>query len=72
MLAARLGVRIQWVGGGGHFVVIGGYSLQNVVDVRDPWYGNSSVDYTAFKGRYQGHGRWSHSYQTIPGKQNSG
>jgi hypothetical protein len=60
-----IGVRIGWGGGGGHFVAIGGYS-QDVVDVHDPWFGNSSIDYLAFRSRYQGNGRWTHSYRTTP------
>jgi len=59
-----IGVRIGWAGGGGHFVTLSGYSDQEVVDVQDPWTGNSSVDYSAFVSRYQGRGRWTHSYRT--------
>jgi len=59
-----IGVRIQWVQGGGHFVTISGYS-DDVVEVSDPWYGDSPVDYLTFKTRYQGIGRWSHSYRTA-------
>ena len=61
-----IGVRIGWRGGGGHFVVICGYSELNVLDIHDPWFGRSSVDYLAFRRRYQGNGRWTHSYQTMP------
>jgi hypothetical protein len=61
-----IGVRIQWSGGGAHFITIRGYSDQNIVDVEDPWYGHSSVDYAAFVSRYHGTGRWTHSYRTNP------
>jgi hypothetical protein len=60
-----VGVRIGWAGGGGHFVAIGGYS-QNVMDVCDPWFGPSTIDYITFRTRYQGMGRWTHSYRTAP------
>lgn len=63
-----IGVRIGWGGGGGHFVAIGGYSGQDVVDVHDPWFGHSSVDLMTFRARYQGNGRWTHSYRTTPEK----
>jgi hypothetical protein len=59
-----IGVRMQWSGGGGHFITVRGYSDQNIVDVEDPWYGHVSVDYTTFTVRYQGTGRWTHSYRT--------
>jgi hypothetical protein len=60
-----IGVRIGWISGGGHFVAVSGYSNQSVVDVRDPWYGSSSVDYMSFRTSYKGYGQWTHSYRTI-------
>jgi hypothetical protein len=61
-----IGVRIGWAGGGGHFVAVGGYSDPQLVDVRDPWFGISVLDYTQFRTGYQGNGRWTHSYRTQP------
>lgn len=61
-------VRVGWATGGGHFLSLSGCSDQNVVDVQDPWYGKSTVDYNAFRLRYQGGGRWTHSYRTMPRK----
>jgi hypothetical protein len=66
-----VGVRIGWSNGGGHFVAIGGYSGAEIVDVQDPWFGQSSVDYFVFRTNYQGSGRWTHSYRTRPNS-NSG
>lgn len=62
-----IGVRIGWRNGGGHFIVVSGYSDQNVVDVQDPWFGASAVDYLTFRSRYQGSGRWTHTYRTVQG-----
>lgn len=61
-----LGVRVGWTGGGGHFLVVAGCSAQSVLDVFDPWFGRSSVNYFTFRTAYQGTGRWTHSYQTQP------
>ena len=35
--------------GGGHFISVRGYSDQGIVDVQDPWYGASTVDYISFR-----------------------
>lgn len=59
-----LGVRIGWPNGGGHFVVIDGYSTPNDLDIQDPWYGPSTIDYNTFLTAYQGTGSWTHSYRT--------
>jgi hypothetical protein len=58
-------VRIGWAGGGGHFVVLSGYddnAGNQFLDVEDPWYGPSLVDYSAFATAYQGSGTWTHTY----------
>lgn len=59
-------VRIGWSGGGGHFVVIGGYidDANQTLLIRDPWYGNNSISYTDFLTKYQGTGSWTHTYFT--------
>jgi hypothetical protein len=59
-----LGVRIQWAGGGGHFVAIGGYDEANsIVTVLDPLESEPvPVDYDALTSSYDGIGSWSHSY----------
>ena len=73
--------RQGWAGGGGHFVAIvccfryqsglmsgatsatrASYRLQ----ISDPWYGDSIVDYSTFMSGYQGTGTWTHSYLTQP------
>ncbi len=65
-----LGVRIAWSGGGGHFVVLDGYSTgapgTQFVSVRDPIYGTSTYAYARFVNGYQGSGSWSHTYYTKP------
>ena len=56
-------LRIGWNGGGGHFVAIYGYS-RKLINVGDPWYGNSVVAYASFPNTYQGGGSWTDSYTT--------
>jgi hypothetical protein len=61
-----VGVRIGWIGDGGHFVVVSGYDDTNgnqMVDVEDPIYGPSVYDYNAFCTGYQsGAGTWTDTY----------
>ena len=66
-----LGCRIGWVGGGGHFVMLHGYStkqngpsVETWVEVADPWYGPSDLLFDKFATSYQGNGTWTHSYFT--------
>jgi hypothetical protein len=60
-----VGVRIQWTGGGGHFVALdGGDFLGQTISVKDPIYGPSTYDYNAFNGQYQTNGSWTDSYLT--------
>jgi hypothetical protein len=59
-------VRIEWGGGGGHFVVISGYHISRndvpQVDVEDPLTGAALVNYSDFVRRYRGTGKWTHTY----------
>ena len=62
-----VGARIGWNGGGGHFMVIYGYSLiagTTYFDIDDPIYGKSHLTVSAFSGNYQGSGTWTHAYIT--------
>lgn len=62
-----VGARIGWSGGGGHFMVIYGYSLVagvEYVDIDDPIYGKSHLTVADFAGNYQGSGSWTHTYFT--------
>jgi hypothetical protein len=65
-----VGVRIQWAGGGGHFVVVAGYQQDpsgNTIAVFDPWPGFGDTlaqDFGAFLSQYQGSGWWTHTYYT--------
>jgi hypothetical protein len=64
-----LGARIGWASGGGHFVVLSGYSTAaagNFVTVDDPIYGHSTISLATFQSSYQGSGSWTHSYWTRP------
>lgn len=59
--------RIAWASGGGHFVVMQGYSdgaNGPWVSVADPFYGPSTYDYDAFCTSYRNSGQWTHSYYT--------
>ena len=60
-------VRIAWNGGPrGHFVVISGYQLlrsgAQQVNVADPFYADSTVDYNDFVASYQGSGQWTATF----------
>lgn len=60
-----LGARIGWNNGGGHFMVIYGYSTwldQRFVDIDDPISGKSHLTLEAFSTNYQGSGSWTHYY----------
>lgn len=62
-----VGARIGWNGGGGHFMVIYGYSrILNLefFDIDDPIYGKSHLAVSDFASSYQGSGTWTHTYFT--------
>jgi hypothetical protein len=62
-----VGARIGWNGGGGHFMVIYGYSrILNFeyFDIDDPIYGKSHLSVSDFASNYQGSGTWTHTYFT--------
>ena len=62
-----LSCRIGWFSGGGHFVVIHGYSdgaNGSWVTVGDPFYGPSTYVYDVFCANYRSSGVWTHSYYT--------
>jgi hypothetical protein len=59
--------RIGWNGGGGHFMVIYGYSRflgMEYFDIDDPIYGKSHLAVSDFANNYQGSGTWTHTYFT--------
>ncbi len=60
-----VGARIGWSGGGGHFMVIYGYSMiggGEYFDIDDPIYGKSHIPVSEFSSSYQGAGSWTHTY----------
>lgn len=59
-----VGARIQWSGGGGHFLAFAGLLLgsQPYIGVADPLYGASDVALSVLGGRYQGIGTWNATY----------
>jgi hypothetical protein len=62
-----VGARIGWNGGGGHFMVIYGYSRffgMEYFDIDDPIYGKSHLAVSDFASNYQGSGTWTHTYFT--------
>jgi hypothetical protein len=62
-----VGARIGWSGGGGHFMVIYGYSLIGDVeyfDIDDPIYGKSHLTVSDFSNNYQATGTWTDTYFT--------
>lgn len=62
-------VRIVWEDspGNAHFVVISGYAFSQrgdpLVEVDDPFYGSSLVDYETFVTSYHGSGMWERTYK---------
>ena len=63
------GARIAWSTGGGHFVVVSGYSSSpagDFVTIEDPIWAQSTLALSVFQSSYQGSGRWSHTYFTLP------
>lgn len=69
-LSHPLGCRVGWFGGGGHFLVIAGWVVGGTgteyIDLADPIYLNSQMDYVDFAASYQSGGDWTHSYRTEP------
>lgn len=64
-----LAVRIGWILGGGHFVVVSGYCCvgsAELVTVEDPMHGTSTLELALLQTAYRGAGRWTHSYWTQP------
>lgn len=63
-----LPLRIQWAGGGGHFIAIQGVALYfgTYVAIGDSWYGPSDITWKTLFGTYQGSGTWTHTYFTKP------
>ena len=59
-----IAVRVGWATGGGHFLTLLGYSDENWVEIQDPWFGQSTLDYDHFRTAYQGSGTWTHSFLT--------
>jgi hypothetical protein len=62
-----VGARIGWSGGGGHFVIIYGYTRVltfEYFDIDDPIYGKSHLKVSDFSSNYQGSGSWTHAYIT--------
>ena len=55
-----LGCRIRWSSSGAHAVVISGVgnSTDQLVTVRDPWYGTSYIAIGTLTSSYQGSGSW--------------
>jgi hypothetical protein len=62
-----VGARIGWANGGGHFMVIYGYTKvlsHEYFDIDDPIFGKSHLKVSEFSNNYQTTGSWTHSYLT--------
>ena len=59
-------VRIGWFGGGGHFVVVTGFTVnefgEQLVAVADPLYESDTWPYDEFASGYLRAGQWTHTY----------
>jgi len=62
-----VGTRVGWYGGGGHFMAISGYNSKQPkkITIKDPWYGQSVMDYDKYPAQYNGGGNWTHTYYTT-------
>jgi len=60
------GVRIAWKGDdGAHFIMVSGGGVNDMVTVKDPWFGPSYIPYDTLVSGYQHPGSsWTHSYFT--------
>ena len=59
--------RVEWHGGGGHFMVIHGTSSNGItkyLHIDDPIHGKSVPAYDKFLNDYLGLGSWTHTYYT--------
>jgi hypothetical protein len=61
-------VRIEWDGGGAHFLALSGYQVLSsgvrTVDVADPFYADSTEDFDLFPSYYHGGGTWTATFLT--------
>jgi Papain-like cysteine protease AvrRpt2 len=57
---------IVWSDGGAHFISVDGYTTQtsgdDMLSVKDPWYGPTPTPYSTLVNGYQGRGTWSQTY----------
>jgi hypothetical protein len=61
-----IGCSIEWSFGGGHAVLIDGYAGRDLVQVRDPLFGTSTLPYRDFRRRYTAFGTWTVTSYTKP------
>lgn len=60
-----VGTRVEWNGGGAHFMMITGYDDDgDKINIQDPWYGSSTIAFNSYAGSYQAGGTWTHTYYT--------
>ncbi|MFP6735327.1 MAG: papain-like cysteine protease family protein [Rhodospirillales bacterium] len=59
-----IGARIDWGDGSAHVMAITGSLVNDIVQIKDPFSGETKMSYTQFRDNYQGSGTWSHSYTT--------
>ena len=61
-------IRINWNGGGAHFVVITGYDrARGTFTIEDPWLGRSQLTAEVLRTSYRGIGKWTLTYLTTMG-----
>lgn len=60
-----VGTRVQWKGGGGHFMLVTGYIIRTgeMISLLDPFYGRATMAFTTYKRL--GIGLWTHTYFTA-------
>lgn len=66
-LGRPVAARIEWHGGGGHYVLVTGHDTRgDDLLIADPQRGRSRVSYAAFPRGYERGGTWTESFWTIP------
>ena len=60
-----VGTRVAWTRSGAHFMMVTGYNTNGqTITIQDPWYGTTTIAYSAYPANYQGGGRWTATYFT--------
>ncbi len=66
-LGRPVAARVEWHGGGGHYVLVTGHDTRgDDLLIADPRHGLARVSYAGFPRSYERGGTWTESFWTIP------